>query len=137
MELFRLESGPHIARLHRIHVPEQYKWLSATCTSDTLVAMSYDDNSVRLHRLRGDRLEELARIQMKNPFYLLWLSDRLLIADNNAVIELEVSDTRLERRRELIPTSENIYVSRICSVNNELAIFDEKSRDILLYSFAK
>ena len=27
------------------------------------------DKSVRLHRLRGDRLEELARIQLKRPDY--------------------------------------------------------------------
>ena len=135
MELFRVESGPRIARVHRIHVPEEYGWFSATCGSDTLVAMSYEyDNSVRVHRLRGDRLEELARIQLKQPLYLLWLTDRLLVKDSNAVIELEVSDTRLERRRELIATSEKISVSRLCVVNDELAIFDYK--DILLYSFA-
>ena len=132
MELFRLESGPRIARLHRIHVPEKYRWFSATCTSDTLVAMSYKDKSVRLHRLRGDRLEELARIQLKNSRYLLWLADRLLVTDNNAVIELEVSDTRLERRRELIATREKIDVRRLGAVNDELAIFDYNSRDILL-----
>ena len=116
MELFRVESGPRIARLHRIHVPEQYYWFSATCGSDTLVAMSYEDKLVRLHRLRSHRLEELARIQLKEPSYLLWLADRLLVNDydgekkSDAVIELEVSDARLERRRELIATSENICV---------------------------
>ena len=149
MELFRVESGPRIAHVHRIHVPEQYHWFSATCGSDTLVAMSYPkmaiptaDNSVRVHRLRGDRLEELARIQLKNPSLLLWLADRFLVADfdsekdPHAVIELEVSDTRLERRRELIATSENISVSRLCAVNDGLAIFDFNTRDILHYSFA-
>ena len=137
MELFRVESGPRIARVNRIHVPEQYHWFSATCGSDTLVAMSYwNDKPVRVHRLRGDRLEELARIQLKQPSLLLWLADRLLVEDSNAVIELEVSDTRLERRRELIATSENIYVSRLCALNDELAIFDYKSKDILHYSFA-
>ena len=140
MELFRVESGPRIARLHRIHVPEQYYWFSATCGSDTLVAMSYEnDNSVRVHRLRGDRLEELARIQLNCPDRLLWLADRLLVADSDekwqTVIELEVSDTRLERRRELIATSENICVSRLCAVNDGLAIIDYKTRDILHYSF--
>ena len=142
MELFRVESGPRIARLHRIHVNEQYFMFSATCTSDTLVAMSYYDNSVRLHRLRGDRLEELTRIQLKWPTQLLWLADRLLVADRDsekkvdAVIELEVSDMRLERRRELIATSENLYVNRLYAVNDELAIVDGNN-DILLYSFAK
>ena len=143
MEMFRVESGPRIARLYRIHVPEEYFWFSATCTSDTLVAMTYPkpDQSVRLHRLRDDRLEELARIQLKQPDKLMWLADRLLVADRDieknadAVIELEVSDTRLERRRELIATSENIHVYRLCAVNDELAIFDSNN-NILLYSFA-
>ena len=151
MELFRVESGPRIARVHRIHVPEEYWSFSASCGSDTLVAMSYPnipdyipngDNSVRVHRLRGDRLEELARIQLKMPRYLQWLADRLLVADydiekqSHAVIELEVSDTRLERRRELIATSENIRVYRLSAVNEGVAIFDANSRDILHYSFA-
>ena len=143
MELFRVESGPRIARVHRIHVPEEYNSFSATSGSDTLVAMSYyDDKSVRVHRLRGDRLEELARSQLKWPHNLLWLADRLLVADfdrekqSHAVIELEMSDTRLERHRELIATSENIDVTRFCAVNNGVAIFDNNSEDILHYSFA-
>ena len=141
MELFRVESGPRIARVHRIHVPEEYYYFSATCGSDTLVAMSYFDRSVRVHRLRGDRLEELARIRLKSPQDLLWLADRLLVADydsekSDAVIELEVSDTRLQRRRELIATSENIRVQRFCAVNDGVAIFDANSKDILHYSFA-
>ena len=152
MELFRVESGPRIARLHRIHVTEMYEWFSATCTSDTLVAMSYPkdntfcpngDKSVRLHRLRGERLEELARIQLKLPTQFLWLADRLLVADfdseknADAVIELEVSDKRLERRRDIITTSENIRVYRMCAANDGLAIFDLNSSYLLLYSFSK
>ena len=141
MELFRMESGPRIARLHSIHMPEEYWWFSATCGSDTLVAMSYllRDNSVLVHRLRGDRLEELARIQLKEPQLLLWLADRLLVADfdenknSHAVIELEVSDTRLE---QLIATSDNIYVRSLCAVNDGLEIFDNNSKNILHYSFA-
>ena len=48
----------------------------------TLVATShpFTDQSVRVHRLHGDRLEELARIQLKYPEVLLWLADRLLVA---------------------------------------------------------
>ena len=52
MELFRVESGSRIVRVHRIRVPEEFRWFSATCGSDTLVAMSYRDYSVRVHRLR-------------------------------------------------------------------------------------
>ena len=149
MELFRVESGPRIARVHRIQVPETYWWFSATSGSDTLVAMCYldpeylyKDQSVRVHRLRGDQLEELVRIQLKFPNYLLWLADRLLVADfddenkSHAVIELKLSATRLEGRRELIATSENIYVKSLCAVNDGLAIFDYISKDILHFSFA-
>ena len=140
--MFRVENGPRIARVHRIHVPEKYYSFSAMCGSDTLVAMSYlkiaipnGDNSVHVHRLRGGRLEELARIQLNYPTRLLWLADRL-VAESHAVIELEVSDTRLERCRELIATSENISVHRMCAVNDGVAIFNRNSRDILHHSFA-
>ena len=94
-----------------------------------------------MHRLSGDRLEELARIQLKWPTRLLCLADRLLVADydrekqSHAVIELEVSNTRLKRRRELIATSENMNVRSLFAVNDGLAIFDYKSKDILHYSF--
>ena len=63
-----------------------------------------------MRRLSGDRLEGLARIQLKRPERLLWLADRFLVANfdekmkSDAVIELEVSDTRLEC------CCENIYV---------------------------
>ena len=143
-ELFRLESGPRIARVHRIHVPQRYEWFSATCGSDTLVAMCYPftDKSVRVHRLRDDRLEELARIKLKEPWRLLWLADRLLVADydrekqSHAVIELKVSDMRLERRRELIASSENIFVENLCALNDGLGISDFMSKTIVHYSFA-
>ena len=102
------------------------------------------DNSKRVHWLRGDRLEELALIQFKLPDKLLWLADRLLVADydieneSHAAIELEVSDTRLELRSQLIATSENsyVYVSRLCTVDDRLAIVNDNSKAILHYSFA-
>ena len=82
MELFHLDSGPRIALVRSIHVREQYLSFSATCGSDTRVAISYrKDQSVRVHRLDGNQLKELARIKLKWPDRLLWLSDRLLVAD--------------------------------------------------------
>ena len=44
---------------------------------------------------------------------------------------LEVSDTRLERRRELIATSEKINVFRLWAVTDELAFLDYNSIDIV------
>ena len=174
MELFRVESGPRIARVHRIlsplvplpeqhdcipslssSLPEQhdcipspsrqyklYDLFSATCGRDTLVAMSFlNDQSVCVHRLDGDQLVELACIRLESPDRLLWLTDRLLVADfdrekqSHSVIELKLSDTRLERHRKLIATNENINVQRWCAENDGLAIFDLNSKDILHFSF--
>ena len=142
MELFRLESGPRIARLHCIYVPEKYNWFSATCSSDTLVAMSYEDQSVHVHRLVGDKLEELTSTLMNNPYKLLWLADRLIVPEleehneSHTVSMLQMSGTGLERLRKLISTSENILGESWCVVNDGFAIFDLNSKDILLYSFA-
>ena len=81
-ELFRIKSSLRIASVHHVNVPERFDWFSATSGSDTLVAMCYRaKNQVSVHRLRGDRLEELARIRLECPDRLLWLSDRLLVAD--------------------------------------------------------
>ena len=142
MEMIRVESGPRIVRVHRIHVPEAYCWFAARCGSgtDIFVAMSYWDESVRVHRLRGNRLKELARIQLKGPSYLLWLADRLLVAEwdeykkSVVVIELEVINKQLERRRQLISTSEHVNVRSWCAVDEGIAIFDRDSEDILHYN---
>ena len=79
MELFRVTSNPCISRVYRIHVPEEYCWFSATCSRDTFVAMSdKKDQSVRVHQLPGDLLEEFNRIPLQNPSKLLWLTDDYL-----------------------------------------------------------
>ena len=72
MEMFRVKrcSGARIKRVSCIVVPEEYYSFSAKCGSDPLVAMSYrnGDKSVRVHRLRGNQLEELAHIRLECPF---------------------------------------------------------------------
>ena len=136
IELFRVESGSRIERVHLIHVSEKYRYFSAMSSSDTLVAMSFDDESGRVNRLRDDRLEELARIRLKDPHRLVWLADRLLVAESNdtAVTELELCETRLERSRELIAQSELIQVYSWCALPGGLAICNI-DQSILLYSF--
>ena len=49
MQLLRMQSDSLIERVHRIDVSEKYCWFSATYDRDTLVAMSYYDQSVRVH----------------------------------------------------------------------------------------
>ena len=139
MELFRVQNGARIAHVQLINMSEQYNSFSATCGSDTLVAILYvTDKSVRVNRLRGDRLEELARLRLQNPNRLLWLADLLLVAERNAdqtcdaVTEFELHTTQLERCRELIAPCEGIQVDSMCALPSEL---DLKSEALLLYSF--
>ena len=138
MESFRVENGPCISSGDLIDVSEPYYCFSATSGNDTRVAMSYpnSDQSVRVHRLLGDRLEEVARIQLKWPLRLLWLADCLLVTDSHVVLELKLSDTQLECRRELITASENIDAWILCAVNDKLAIFEYKSH-LLIREFPK
>ena len=137
MELFRVQSDARIAHVHRIDVSERYRWLAASSGSDTLVAMSFaSDESVRVNRLRDERLEPLARIRLKKPDRLLWHADRLLVTesherDNDTVTELEVSATGIERRRELIAHSEGIQLHRWCALPDGIIICDLSSGVLL------
>ena len=137
VELFHVQSGPLIEHISRIRVNEQYWWFSATGGSDALVAMSYKtEESVCVHRLLGDRLELIAPILLRKPYHLLWLDDRILVAqeaDSKSIFELELTGTILERRRELVTCS----VWRWCKMyNKRLAIVEFPSRDIKHYSFS-
>lgn len=144
LDLFRIESGPRIVLLQRIQT-DKYRTFSASSGSDTLVAMTSSDKILCVHRLCGDRLEKLARIEFRaHPFrppLLLWLADRLLIAEYNVdtssdvVTEFALSGSRLERRRELIAASDRIEAQSLCALDNGIAIFDEKMGELLLYSF--
>lgn len=138
LELFRVESGPHISFLYRITITKQYTWFSAKFGSDTLVAMSYNsENLVRVHILHSDRLRELARITIQCPSKLLWLADRLLATEwkvqLHSVIELELSGTQIKRRSELISQNEGIRVWSWCAVGDGFTVFDWNSKDILHY----
>ena len=116
-------------------MPEQYYWFSSTCGNDTLVAMSYvNDQSVRVHRMLGDRLED-SRIELNKPRHLMWLADRLLVSEDSnshSLSELAENGTRLESRRELIDNKEHkLYVWSLCVVDD--AIVKSNSNEILLY----
>ena len=70
-----------------------------------LVALS-DENSpvVSVHQLVNDRLEELARIAFNEPVPLLWLNDRILLAQergSETISELEFSGTQLICRHKI------------------------------------
>lgn len=107
---------------------------SATCSTETLVATSVS-NYVHVHRLKENRLELREKIRLNDPYYLLYVLDRLLATewDNGTDSVTEVS-LRLERHRQLISPSERIRVLSWCALNDGIAIFDSTSRDMLLYS---
>lgn len=144
MELFHVDSYRHVERASRVAIPEQYTWFSAmTRDSGTFVAMSYRcNNEVRVHRLDGDRLEELTRATLQRPNRLLWLADRLLVtefpSDNEytSVTELKVcGGERLEFFRQLISPDKQIFVKSWCIVDDGIAIFEWHSRSIQHYRF--
>ena len=60
-----------------IHFHERCRWFSATFGSDTLVAMSFYDQSVRIHRLREQQLIKLTRFHVNGQDKLQWIDDRL------------------------------------------------------------
>lgn len=140
MELFKVESGPKIVRFDRITLTEQYSRLSATTGSETLVALSYvHSNEVRVYRLLGTELKIQASAQVQNPRHVLWVADRLLIDEwhdesrSHSVYEMELSETQLVRKRELIPASEKVNVYSWCAVGDDLAIFEFVSKAISHY----
>ena len=146
MELFRVESGSRITFVNRIKLPESYSDFSVSGSGQELVAVSYKD-TVRVNRLCGDRLEEISRIQFRfspgtQNVTLLWLADRLIINEyndstqSNVLVELEVSGSGLERRRELDLDLARIELFCWCAVGNELAIYDLYFNGLVLYSFA-
>ena len=135
VELFRVQSGPRIARVHRIRVPEVYRCFSATCDNngDTHVAMSYADDSVRVFRLVGDRLDEMARIRLEKPH--LWVAARLLISAPGGT---GVVETRAERRAtcraQLIAGTGDFRVDRWCTLHDGLVVSNNDSKELLNYS---
>lgn len=146
MELFRVYmSGdfyriPRVQQLNRIPIHENYTSFCVTTSSDsdTLVAMSYESkNEVRVNRLRDDRLDELARIRLQTPGPLVWLGDRLIATEwhantsSNSITELEVSGTRIERRRQLFAPDDKIVVWRWCAVDGGFAIVESNSQSIM------
>lgn len=139
LDLFLVLNAQKIVFLIRLVVQNNYRWFSATSSSDTLVAMSHkSDNLVRIHRLRGNVLEELMCIKFHKPDRLLWLGDRLLVTNgskSHAITELKVSGTRLERRRLLIAPGERVNVQSWCAVDDGIAIVEGKSKNIIHYKF--
>lgn len=137
LELYRVESGPIIERVHRLQLDTEYISFSATRDTETRVAVSYLNSTtseVRVHRLVDDRLEEVARTRVENPGFLLWLLDTLLATEgyDKSVHEIDVS-TRLDR--ELIAPDEGIRVESWCAVDDGLAIFDMNSKGLLHYKY--
>lgn len=133
-DLFHVNNDHQIDRIQRISINSDYRTFAANFGNETLVAMSDPNtNEVRVYRLRGDHLEEVARTKLHNPEGMLWLADRLLVADltgtshlnsNHQIIELELSGRRLERK-QLLVTDKPVVVWRWCAVGNDaIAIYD-------------
>ena len=101
VELLRVQSGPRIARVHSIRVPQAYIYFSATCGSDgdTYVAMAYEDESGRVFRLVGDRLDKMARIRLEKPDLLLWVAHQCAQRRRGTRAEWRTTRTQLTTHR--------------------------------------
>ena len=134
LQLIHVQSGPLIAHEQRILVPEKYRYFSATCGSggDKHVAMSYADESVRVHRLVGDKLEEMARIRLEIPYLLLWVAARLFVSvlDGSGVVELKLNDKRLECLDVLIAATDKIRVWTWCASDDGLIFCNSNNDDL-------
>ena len=104
--------------------------------------MTYDeDKSVRVHLLNADRLEELTRTHLNQPWHILWLADRLLVHDyhrepySETVFELAPSGTGLERLRDDLIDSTSIGIFIWTADINGLVIFGNINKNILHYKF--
>ena len=140
LELLRVQKGPQIARVHNISVTKEYLCFSATSDSadNTQVAMSYEkEQSVRVYRLVGDRLEEMGRIRLESPRLLLWVAARLFVSAPvySVVVELELKGSRLERRCQLIGSTGNIIiVHKWCALDEGLVVYNDSSKELIHYS---
>lgn len=145
MELYRvdLQPGQRITRVGTIKKPERFHRLSVSedFDGDPLLAMICD-KSVLVYRLIGERLEKVTQKHFEEPWNVLWLADHLLVEDIHYkdgqsvhnIVQLELKGTQLIRRRELISAKDEVQVGGWCVVNNGLAIYDFKSKNILFYS---
>ena len=141
LELYCVQSS--IVLITRIEWTEDSGYFNLFSASGSDVAILYSDESVRLHRLCSERLEEPARIQWKSlDVYLLWQSDLLFATEyyedtkSHAVFELVVNGSRLERRDELLSRYDNIRVSSWCAVDNGVAIINCNTQELLHYHYA-
>ena len=132
LELLRVnvdvESGARVAPVRRLDVTEQYFSFSATCGSDTLVAMSYREGPVgagvstaRRPAPRGIRTHPFGGA-MSSPVARRSTARRR--TERSRVAELAVSGAQIERRRQLIAADERIDVFSWCAVDDGLAIVD-------------
>ena len=142
LELYRVQSS--IVLMTSIGWIEDLGYFNLFSAFGSDVAILYSDESVRLHRLCSERLEEPARIQWKSlDVYLLWQSDRLVATEyyedtkSHAVFELVVNGSRLERRDELLSRYDNIRVSSWCAADNGVAIINCNTQELLHYHYAQ
>ena len=112
------------------------------CTHDgtnTLVALSHDDNEVSLHRLVALQLESLSRVQLTDPWNLLFHGHTLLISDYNgirkqAIVSMDTRGGHLTRQRQLLEANAKIRVEQWCLSDGNLLIVDYNSKDLFVYS---
>ena len=81
-QLFRVQISLRIEPLNRIYVPEKNKWFSATCNSDTLVAIMREGPVSARASIAQRPAGGTVGIRAMGP-KKLWLANQILVADWN------------------------------------------------------
>ena len=146
--LWRMRVGPtqQLQMVAEIIVPDDYYYydMAAIASNDSIrVALTLVTQSLVLYSLVGDQLRFLSSVPINNcPYaYVLWMSERFLVAEKNketdlfSVWELDLTANRLARRAELLPEAAGVALMRWCTEGLTLTIWDWKFGGIKAFKY--
>lgn len=140
LSVFEVNDEHFIGPVGTILLENQFRVFASTREGpDTLVAFSHDDNSVSLHRLVALRLETIGRIQLTDPWDLLFRGHTLLVSDykdirKQAILYMDTRGGRFSRQQQILEANAKVCVEQWCLMESQLIVLDYNSKDLLIYS---
>lgn len=147
MALYRVHSPGRIELLNYVQVDKDLNFdsLAATRSIDTLVALNKRENHlIILCGLYDNKLSKLSAIDVPEPVHILWIDGLTLLATlredksrADTMADFEVKDNKLVCRREKrLSLSDAETIECWCLMENKLAVFDRKSRQLQVYPYS-
>lgn len=138
--IFGVNSQHRLSSLCAVVLENRYNYFACACIDgETLVAFSHDNALVTLRRLVERRIMQIACIKLTYPQRLLFRGNELLVADFNErtksheIVSLLATSGRLMLRGSLLPSNASVKVWKWCLSGDRLVVWDNKSKDILVY----